>query len=381
MPYGVAEVIASPPLAAPAQGLLVSAQVIDLTDERWYNGITFSPETCGDLEVWAACGATGEVQTVDIPDGTTGGTFTLTFRGDTTAPIAWNATGAAVAAALNALPSIVAIGGVTGGGGPLPGPAVTITFIGGQGSVDLMTGNGTALVAPGAVTVTRTVTGTTGRTKATGLNHPAVESSEPFFVLARDSCSTFGYATADYAARARRALLAKEGKAIERELWTGTLVPGNRNIAQGSATTVGTAGMARGLGLSTLVQAIADSGGSRGMIHARPLLVEQWWGDGLLRIESGKLMTGTGVPVVAGSGYLGTGPAGQAVAGGVEWAYATDTMVVYRGPVVTFPDGDNALAQATDKTTNRVEFRAERGAAVAWSGCVHAAASINVTTE
>ncbi len=71
------------------------------------------------------CGATTEVQTATITGSPTGGTFTLTFDGATTAAIAYNAAASAVQAALEALPNITA-GDVTvtgSAGGPY-----TITF-------------------------------------------------------------------------------------------------------------------------------------------------------------------------------------------------------------------------------------------------------------
>lgn len=74
-----------------------------------------------------AGGGTNEVQTVTITGAPTGGTFTLTFRGATTAPLAYNASVAQVQAALEALGSIEA-GGVLVAGGPLPGTAITVTF-------------------------------------------------------------------------------------------------------------------------------------------------------------------------------------------------------------------------------------------------------------
>lgn len=58
------------------------------------------------------------VQTVTISGGVTGGTFTLTYGGQTTAAIAWNATAAAVATALNALSSLgTGFATVVGSGG------------------------------------------------------------------------------------------------------------------------------------------------------------------------------------------------------------------------------------------------------------------------
>jgi hypothetical protein len=69
---------------------------------------------------------TNAVQTIATTGTPTGGTFTLTFEGRTTAPIAFNATAAVVQAALEALPNI-GTGNVLGGGGPLP-TGVTLTF-------------------------------------------------------------------------------------------------------------------------------------------------------------------------------------------------------------------------------------------------------------
>lgn len=56
----------------------------------------------------------------------TGGTYTLSFNGDTTAPIAFDASAATVASALNALAAVVAAGGVTVSGSHTSG--FTVTF-------------------------------------------------------------------------------------------------------------------------------------------------------------------------------------------------------------------------------------------------------------
>ena len=69
---------------------------------------------------------TNEVQSLTVTGTPTGGTFTLSFRGQTTAPIAFNAASAVVQTALVALTQIGA-GGVTVTGGPLPAACV-ITF-------------------------------------------------------------------------------------------------------------------------------------------------------------------------------------------------------------------------------------------------------------
>lgn len=75
----------------------------------------------------AALGGANEQQTITVTGTPTGGTFTLTYNGATTAAIAYNAAAAAVVTALEALPNI-GPGNVTGAGGALPGTPVVITF-------------------------------------------------------------------------------------------------------------------------------------------------------------------------------------------------------------------------------------------------------------
>ena len=84
------------------------------------------PTDLSDI-IWLTDPAIDEVQTVTITGTPTGGTFKLSFRGDITASIAYNAAASAVQSALEALGSIGS-GGVVASAGPLPGTAVTITF-------------------------------------------------------------------------------------------------------------------------------------------------------------------------------------------------------------------------------------------------------------
>jgi hypothetical protein len=77
---------------------------------------------------------TSEIQTVTITGTPTGGTFTLSFAGETTAAIAYNATAAAVKTALDALGDVNS-SDLTVTGTQLPGGTVSVTF-GGQYSGD-----------------------------------------------------------------------------------------------------------------------------------------------------------------------------------------------------------------------------------------------------
>jgi len=74
-------------------------------------------------------GITNEVQTITITGTPTGGTFTITWNGETTGTIAYNANAATVLAALEALVGIEP-GDVAVGGGALPGTPITVTFQG-----------------------------------------------------------------------------------------------------------------------------------------------------------------------------------------------------------------------------------------------------------
>lgn len=128
------------------------------TDPDFYFGGPLGEPAADVAPDQPACAS--EVQTVGIPTDTTDGTFTLTFDGQTTAGIAYDATAAAVQTALEAL-SNIAPGDVTVSGGPLPASSVTIAFGGayeGQ-NVPALTGTGTGLTPVGAVTVTTTTEG------------------------------------------------------------------------------------------------------------------------------------------------------------------------------------------------------------------------------
>lgn len=99
---------------------------------------------------------TSEVQTVTLTGTPTGGTFTLTFDGETTGDIAFDATAAAVELALEALTN-VGVGNATTTGAA--GGPYTVTFGVALGNVPQMTGNGDDLTggtAPAVVVATTT---------------------------------------------------------------------------------------------------------------------------------------------------------------------------------------------------------------------------------
>lgn len=130
---------------------------------------------------------TTEVQTVTVTGAPTGGTFTLTLGAyGTTAAIAYNASAQDIADALNAL---AGVSGVTAGGGPEPGSAVTVTF-GGEGFVgtDVPQMTGSASFTGGTTPALAVTTTTAGGDPAPAAGHQWVAASP----------AIFGYRSPDY---------------------------------------------------------------------------------------------------------------------------------------------------------------------------------------
>lgn len=95
-----------------------------------------------------------EVITLTTTGTVTGGTFTLTYGGQTTEAIAYNATASAVQTALAAI-STIGSGNVTCAGGPLPSTGVTIQFTGTLSGTDAgaMSANSASLTGTTPVAV------------------------------------------------------------------------------------------------------------------------------------------------------------------------------------------------------------------------------------
>lgn len=151
---------------SPAGGTFVLGWGDAVTAPLAYNISAAALQTALDglASVPAATGGTNEVQTVTITGAPTGGTFTLTYSGQTTAAINWNApaTGAgSVQTALQALSNIGA-GNVTVTGGPGPATPYVVTFTGTLKDTNVVqmtaTGSFTGGTSP-AVGVTTTTSG------------------------------------------------------------------------------------------------------------------------------------------------------------------------------------------------------------------------------
>jgi hypothetical protein len=126
--------------------------------------------------------AVDEVQTLTITGAPTGGSFTLTYAGQTTNPIPWNATAEQVRAALVALSNIGEFAGdnVYVTGGPLPATAVVIRFTGALGGKDVALITDTSSLTGGTTpdaAVATTTAGGAGAAPSDGRQTPSDNTS------------------------------------------------------------------------------------------------------------------------------------------------------------------------------------------------------------
>lgn len=141
---------------------MLALGVTDAQVDQWFRNRNVNPVWHLDGQI----GGTNEVQTVTVTGTPTGGTYTLTYSGQTTAAIAYNATAASVKDALEDLSNINA-GSLTVAGGPHPGTAITVAFGGSQfegSDVAQMTATGsfTGGSSPAVAVTTTTTSSSTG---------------------------------------------------------------------------------------------------------------------------------------------------------------------------------------------------------------------------
>ena len=105
--------------------------------------------------------STNEVQRITMTGTPTGGSFTITYDGQTTAAVAYNAAAGAVQSALEAL-SNIAVGDVVCTGGPFPGTAVDVEFRGAYAQTNVTTMTTTDSLTGGTTPATAVTTVTPG---------------------------------------------------------------------------------------------------------------------------------------------------------------------------------------------------------------------------
>lgn len=367
-----------PVQAAPSRhGLAAWALTPSGEDDRWTMGMAWRPERCTSVRSYDSCsrGDVSEVQTVTITGGPTGGTFTLTYSGQTTAGIAFNANAAAVQAALEAL-SNLAPGDVTVSGGPGPATPYVVTFRAGMGNVAQMTASGAGLTGgtTPAVDVVTTTPGFQMFGPTYGVGPSGTVYYRPPVLRVEDSCTALSSNRPEDEARVRRQAEAVTSWTIARELWTGAHsdvnphdtpeAPNqfNARLTAGAGVDV-VAGVHEPMhALGALEQAARGQLGSLGMdvwIHM-PIDLVPLMGEGIVR-DGTSLFTKTGARVIADAGYPGTDP-NDAVQAGALWMYATGPVQVRMSRI--------RVDQFVSQRTNEIITTADRFYAATFDPCV-----------
>lgn len=178
--------------------------------------------------------------------------------------------------------------------------------------------------------------------------------ADPFVVIASSVCGTVGQSMAEVEGRVRRRLQLKEGWGVERAFWGGSAtVPGY--LQSHTVDTLDPVGTVTE-GVSLLEQALADNYGLPGLLHARPRVAAYLGHAGQVEHIGGVARTHRGSTLVFGDGYSGEGPAGEVVADGAEWMFATGRVLVWRDLETFVPP----LRQTLDRALNQQYALAER---------------------
>ncbi|QDP45517.1 hypothetical protein SEA_FUZZBUSTER_33 [Microbacterium phage FuzzBuster] len=189
------------------------------------------------------------------------------------------------------------------------------------------------------------------------------EASE-FTVYGHWTCTPIGNSQEIATQRATDHLTTREEARVEQAIWTGDLgnVPSFRQ-----ATSLGAGAVSIRRGIAALEQVIAVEYGSQGVIHVTREVALLGLEERVFETKGGRLFTMLGTPVVAGTGYDGSGPTGSAApATGQSWAYVTPAIFGYRSEIF-YPS--SVPYDLLDRAQNNLYAVAERTYLIGWDEC------------
>lgn len=377
-----------PAPAAPQRSLFRTARPFP-GDDPWAGGVVVGLEVMARLCLGALRVSTNAVQSITAPAGVT--TFTLSWRGQTTAAITRaTADGAAVQAALIAL-SNLAPGDVVVSG-PAAGPW-SAAFGGTLADQPLELLGATTASGTGTVVVATTTAGAQPQVLdlcspadlvPTGM--PEADEWTPFGVWAAGTCTSWSWQVEAVRQAARDTLAADASRQAARELWTGDAAGAfgwpNTPLSDAAVVQLGTSeGSVTALGM--LEEALGGCAGGS-MIHTTHRVATLWAADSLVEIQGSDLVTTVGrIPVVIDAGYTGSAPGNVAPAADHRWAYGTSTTWLLQGSVELYPGpdaGEDAARMALDRSSNRLQWFATQAVLPFFdAGCCHVGVGVDLT--
>jgi hypothetical protein len=212
-----------------------------------------------------------------------------------------------------------------------------------------------------------------------------VRGTSPFAVYTLPICSPIGYLQ-EAETRAVAALTSGEGRAVEREFWSGTFgttphlaanvaVTGSDGVLeQSAATVIVTGGLDVVEGFARIEETLGDCYGNEGVIHMGPAVFNQAVSQNLIRYDGPRLRSPSGHLVAVGAGYPNTGPDGTAAASGFRWVYATGAVKALRSEIQVTRSTDRDVI---NRAKNDIVLVAERVYTFGWD-CCHLAQQISI---
>lgn len=202
--------------------------------------------------------------------------------------------------------------------------------------------------------------------------------ADPFTIYASFDCPPIGHTASDAFSTAKKRLLIREEREVEKVFWTGIAEDGanvNPSLAFGNSECgsapidLTSAGGPVGViaSMAVLESALGDCAPGTGVVHANFGLASFLAANSLITKSDDQWYSVTGQRLAIGAGYPGTGPGGIAATAGTTWIFATGPLVIYRSEVFLTPE---RFADAMDAKINSVQVYAERTYAVGWSCCL-----------
>ena len=191
----------------------------------------------------------------------------------------------------------------------------------------------------------------------------------PFGVYLPVVCTMIDATEDELTTRARAAFTAVESEAVERELATGLIQPGNPYLGDSNVDII-TGTQPAHTALALLERAIGATG-RKGVIHGDPAVTTVW--AQFLMSDGDELHTiANGTTVISGDGYIGTHPTGTGAPTATQgWAYATGPITIYRSPI--------EVIFGRDHRVNDQVALAERNYLVTWDVQLQVAVLVDLT--